>query len=130
MTHEVRKGIYASDAPLPRSAPPPVPVPPLSGRGIALYDGNPEALLLRSAFPTSSSLVVDGIKVAIVDYKDPHDPLSPASKREWNAFVYSLSPPVNFQPFDSRRMLMWWLRSDEGIAAVREAWVAGQGPQP
>lgn len=127
MTQELRKGQYTTDAALPRTAPPPVPspkAPPLDARTTSLYSSNPEALALRSAFPTSSSLVVDGIKVAIVDYKDPREP---TSKREWHAYVYT-EPSVNVQPFFSRQMLIWWLRSEDGIAAVREAYSQGQSP--
>jgi hypothetical protein len=129
MTQEIRKGQYTTDAPAPTAPPPPIPSPPLAphlnARSAKLYDSHPEALVLRSAFPSSNSLLVDGIQVAIVDYQDPYDS---TSKREWNAFVYALSPPVNFQPFDSRRLLLWWLRSEDGIQAVREAWQAGQQP--
>ena len=124
MPQEVRKGAYTTDAPTPTKAPPPLPSP-LSDRSAKLYRDNPEALALRSAFPASSSLVVDGIKVALVDYKDPHEP---ASKREWYAYVYT-EPPVNVQPFHSRRMLVWWLQCEDGIAAVRQAYEAGREPE-
>jgi hypothetical protein len=121
MPKEIRKGQYTTDAPLPRSAPPPVPyAPEITERVAKLYQEAPELLALRSAFPSRNTLMIDDISVAIVDY-------TPAEgRREWYAYVYT-EPAVNVQPFFSRTMLLWWLRSEDGRAAVHEAYRAGAG---
>lgn len=120
MTREIRKGLYTTDTPLPTTPPPPVPLSPVG----ELYRAAPYLRGMRASFPSHDrSLVIDGIAVTLVDYTPE------SGRREWYAYVYS-EPSVNVEPFFSKQMLTWWLRSEDGILAVKQAFAAGAGPTP